>query len=218
MFNGLSAAVSSATEQVVNIGYKVMHLTGKRSNKPKLILNHEIAISPSLIHCFVEDINSGVNHPEGIGYKLPYILNSISVKNTGRIAAEYCEGFIVADNIRERLPWSGTSARVRIEIFSGATMQLDVCAMLYPNPIEFNRINHTFYNINKLSTLVSQLGIPRMISPTQLGVQSPPSLNRPIKVAQYVVEVNYKSSDMLRIPILVNSKMDDVGIFVALRT
>jgi hypothetical protein len=57
-----------------------------------------------------------------------------------------------------------------------------------------------------------------MISPTQLGVQSPPSLNRPIKVAQYVVEVNYKSSDMLRIPILVNSKMDDVGIFVALRT
>jgi len=218
MFNGLSAAVSSETGHVVNIGSKVMHLAGKRSNKPKLTLNHEIAISPSLIHCFIEDINSGVNHPEGIGYKLPYILNSINVKNAGRIAAEYCEGFIVADNIRERLPWSVASGRVRIEIFPGATMQLDVCAMLYLNPIEFNRINHTFYNINKLSTLVSQLGIPQLICPTQLGVQSPPSLNRPIKVAQYVVEVNYKSPDILRVPILVNSKMDDVGIFVSLRT
>lgn len=218
MFNGLSAAVSSATGHVVNIGSKVKQLAGKKSNKPKLTLNHEIAISPSLMHCFIEDINAGVNHPEGIGYKLPYILNSINVKNAGRVAAEYCEGFIAADNIRERLPWSLTSGRVRIEISPGATMQLDVCAMLYLNPIEFNRINHTFYNINKFSALVSQLGIPQLISPTQLGVQSPPSLNRPIKVAQYVVEVNYKSPDILRIPILVNSKMDDVGIFLALRT
>jgi hypothetical protein len=68
MFNGLSAAFSSATGHVVNIGSKVMQLAGKRSNKAKLTLNPEIAISPSLIHCFVEDINSGVNHPEGIGY------------------------------------------------------------------------------------------------------------------------------------------------------
>jgi hypothetical protein len=218
MFNGLSAAVSSATGHVVNIGSKVMQFAGKRSNKPKLTLNPEITISPSLIHCFVEDINSGVNHPEGIGYKIPYILNSINVKNAGRLAAEYCEGFIVTDNIQERLPWSVTSGRVRIEIFPGATMQLDVCAMLYLNPIEFNRINHTFYNIDKLSTLVSQLGIPQLISPTELGIQSPPSLNRSIKVAPYIVEVNYKSPDILRIPILVNSKMDDVGIFVALRT
>jgi hypothetical protein len=220
MFQGLSAAVSSATEHVVSIGSKVMYLAGKRSKNPKLILNHEIAISPRLIHCFIEDINSGINHPEGIGYKFPYILNSLNIKNAGRIAAEYCEGFLVTGNIRERLPWSGASGRAgraRIEISPGATMQLDVCAMLYLNPIEFNRINRTFYDTDRLSTLVSQLGISQAISPTELGIQSPPSLNKPIRVTQYDIEVNYKSTDMLRMPVLVNSKMNDVGIFISLR-
>jgi hypothetical protein len=218
MFQGFSAAVSSATEHVVNIGSKVMYLAGKRSNKAKLILNHEIAISPRLTHCFTEDINSGIDHPEGMGYKFPYILNSVNIKNAGRIAAEYCEGFIVAGNTRERLPWSGISGRARIEIFPGKTMQLDVCAMLYLNPIEFNRINQTFYDSNKLSTLASQWGIPQLISPSELGMQSPPSLNKSIKATPYNVEVNYKSTDMLRIPVLVNSRMDDVGIFMSLRT
>jgi hypothetical protein len=64
---------------------------------------------------------------------------------------------------------------------------------------------------------VSQLGISQAISPTELGIQSPPSLNKPIKATQYDIEVNYKSTDMLRMPVLVNSKMNDVGIFISLR-
>jgi hypothetical protein len=219
MLNALSAAVSSATGYAVNIGSKVKQLAVKRSNKSKLILNPEMAINPILIHCFIEDIDSGVNHQEGKGYKIPYVLNRVIIKNTGRIAAEYCEGFIVKeDNTRERLAWSGGSESVRIQIFPVSTKELDVCAMLYLNPIEFNRINQTFYDTNRLLTLVNQLGIPGLISPTQSGIQSPPSLNRLIKAASYLVEVNYKSPDILKIPILINSKMDDLGIFITLRT
>jgi hypothetical protein len=69
-------------------------------------------IHSSLIHSFIEDVNSGVNHLEGKGFKIPYVVNRITIKNSGRVSAEYCEGFFVIGDKRERVSWSHPSERV----------------------------------------------------------------------------------------------------------
>jgi hypothetical protein len=90
--------------------------------------------------------------------------------------------------------------------------------MLYLNPIEFNRINHTVFDTARFVGLVNELSIPAIIFPSEFGVQSPPSLNRTVKTGPYLIEVNYDDEDILKIPIAVNSHMDDVGIFLTLET
>lgn len=140
------SAVTAAAEYAKSIGSKVIQLAGIRSNKSKLIVNPDMAINPVLINCFIEDINLGVNHPDGKGFKIPYILNKIIIKNDSRVPAEYCEGFVLEGTNREKLPWANVSGGSRILIPAQSTMELDVCAMLYLNPIEFNRINRTFFD------------------------------------------------------------------------
>ena len=92
MFNPFSAAVTAAGF-AVNAGSKVIQIVGKRSSKAKLDLNHIRRISPILIHCFITDTNSPVVHPDGRGYKIPFLLNRVAIKNNGKISAEFCEGY-----------------------------------------------------------------------------------------------------------------------------
>ncbi|MGA8914534.1 MAG: hypothetical protein WB474_00940, partial [Nitrososphaeraceae archaeon] len=66
MFNPFSAAVTAAGF-AVNAGSKVIQIVGKRSSKARLDLNHIRGINPILIHCFIEDTNSPVVHPDGRG-------------------------------------------------------------------------------------------------------------------------------------------------------
>ena len=83
MFNPFSAAVSAAGF-AVNAGSKVIQIVGKRSNKAKLVLNPSRGINPILIHCFIADTNSPVVHPDGRGYKIPYLVNRVAIKNNGK--------------------------------------------------------------------------------------------------------------------------------------
>lgn len=215
MFNPIFA-VSAAAGYAKSIGSKVIQLAGKMPNKPKLVVNPELAINPTLISLFIEDISLGVNHIDGKGFKIPYMLNRVSVKNSSRVPADYCEATIVEEKKRDKLPWADTSERTRILIPAQSSMELDVCAMLYLNPIEFNRINQTLFDTDKFVNLVNRLSIPSIIFASELGIQSPPSLNRSVKTGPYLIEVNYKGADLLKIPIVVHSHMDDVGIFVTL--
>jgi len=217
MFDPLSA-VTAAKGYAISIGSKVLQLAGKKSNKPKLVLNPVMKINPILINCFIEDIDLGVNHPEGKGFKLPYLLNRVIVKNLSRVPAEYCEGFIVKEGNLESIPWSKISEGVRILIPAQSTKELDVCAMLYLNPIEFNRINKTLFDTDKLVSIVNRLQIPDVISPNESGIQSPPSLNRHMKSGGYQIQVDYKSTESLTIPIVISSQMDDLGIFLTVGT
>ncbi len=144
---------------------------------------------------FYPDTNSPSIHPEGRGYRIPYLVNRIAIINSGKIAAEYCEGYISKDNKKERVFWSITSGRSRTSIPPESTKELDVGAIVYLNPIEFNRVNQTLYDANQLETLVRERGIPSIISPTTMGIQSPPSLNGLIQPGRYVFEVNYIDSE-----------------------
>lgn len=77
--------------------------------------------------------------------------------------------------------------------------------MLYLNPIEFNRINHILFDTARFVSLVNELSIPEIIFPSELGIQSPPSLNRTVKTGPYLIEVKCEGMDILKIPIVVNS-------------
>jgi hypothetical protein len=215
MFNPFSAAVTAAGF-AVNAGSKVIQIVGKRSSKAKLDLNHIRRISPILIHCFISDTNSPVVHPDGRGYKIPFLLNRVAIKNSGKISAEFCEGYLSKDNKKEKVSWSVPSDRVKTSIPPESTKELEIAAMLYLNPIEFNRVNHTLFDTNQLQEVATQLGIPSIISPTQSGIQNSPFLNRHIEPGSYLIEINYIDPDPLRIPIIINSQMDDRGIFVTL--
>jgi hypothetical protein len=217
MFDPISA-VSAAAGYAKSIGSKVIQLAGIIPAKPKLTVNHEMAVNPHLISCFVEDIRFGVNHIDGKGFKIPYMLNRVIIKNHGRGPAKYCEATVVGENKRYKLPWANSPGETRILIPSQSSGEIDVCAMLYLNPIEFNRINHTLYDTARFVNLVNELSIPAIIFPSELGIQSPPSMNRTVKTGPYLIEVNYDGVDILNIPIDVNSHMDDVGIFVTLET
>src|SRR5262245_41303997 len=140
------SAVSAAAGYIFGIGSKVAQLTGKRPAKARLVVVGNVPVRPVLISCFIEDISSGVNHKEGKGFKIPYLLNRLVIKNDGRMPAEYCEGFISRKNIRKKLPWSNLSRSAKIAISSQLTAELDLCAMAYLNPIEFNRVNRTLYD------------------------------------------------------------------------
>ena len=217
MFDPISA-VSAAAGYAKNIGSKVIQLAGIIPAKPKLIVNHAMAVNPSLISCFFENIRLGVNHIEGKGFKIPYILNRVIIKNNGRGPAKYCEATVVEKNKRYKLPWANYPGETRILIPSQSSAEIDVCAMLYLNPIEFNRINHTVFDTARFVSLVNEQSIPAIIFPSELGIQSPPSLNMTVKTGLYFIEVNYDGVDILKIPIAVKSHMDDVGIFVTLET
>ena len=88
--------------------------------------------------------------------------------------------------------------------------------MLYLNPIEFNRSNQTLFDTKQYQEIATRLGIPSIISPIQSGIQSAPSLNRHIQPGKYLIEINYVDTEPLRIPIIINSQMDDRGIFLSL--
>lgn len=215
MFDPITA-VSAAAEYAKSIGSKVVQLTGIIPAKPKLTVNHEMAVNPNLISCFIEDIRLGVNHIDGKGFKIPYMLNRVIIKNHGRGPAKYCEATVMEENECYKLPWANSPGETRILIPSQSSAEIDVCAMLYLNPIEFNRINHTLFDTTKFVSLVNELSIPAIIFPSELGIQSPPSLNKKVKTGSYLLEVNYADVDILKIPISVQSHMDDVGIFVTL--
>jgi hypothetical protein len=215
MFNPFSAAVTAAGF-AVNAGSKVIQIVGKRSSKAKLDLNHIRGISPILIHCFIADTNSPVVHPDGRGYKIPYLLNRVAIKNNGKISAEFCEGYLAKDNKKDKVAWSVPSERVKTSIQPESTKELEIAAMLYLNPIEFNRVNQTLYDTNQLQEVATQLRIPSIISPTKSGIQSAPSLNRHIQPGSYIIEINYVDPDPLRVQIIINPQMDERGIFITL--
>ena len=217
MFDPISA-VSAAAGYAKSIGSKVIQLAGIIPAKPKLTVNDEMAVNPHLISCFVEDIRLGINHIDGKGFKIPYLLNRIIIKNHGRGPAKFCEATIVEENKRYKLPWANSPGETRILIPSQSSAEIDVCAMLYLNPIEFNRINNTVFDTARFVGLVNELSVPAIIFPSGLGIQSPPSSNRVAKTGPYSIEVNYDDVDILKIPIAVKSRMDDVGIFMTLVT
>jgi hypothetical protein len=217
MFDPISA-VSAAAGYAKSIGSKVIQLAGRMPVKPQLAVNREIPITPNLISCFVGDIKLGVTHIEGKGFKIPYILNRVIIKNQGRVPAEHCEAVVVKENWRDKLPWANGSGLTKILIPAQSSKELDFCAMLYLNPIEFNRINHTVFDTAKFESLVNEFSMPAIIFPSESGIQSPPSLNRSVKTGPYFIEVNNNGTEILKIPIVVKSRMDDVGIFVTLGT
>ena len=215
MFNPFSAAVTAAG-YAVNAGSKVIQIVGKRSSKAKLDLNHVREISPILIHCFIADTNSPIVHPDGRGYKIPYLLNRVAIINNGKISAEFCEGYLAKDNNKDKVSWAVPSERVRTSIQPESTKELEIAAMLYLNPIEFNRLNQTLFDTIQLQEVATQLGIPSIISPTQSGIQSAPSLNRHIQPGRYIIEIIYVDPDPLRVQIIINPQMDERGIFITL--
>ena len=215
MFNPFSAAVT-APGYAVNAGSKVIQIVGKRSSKAKLDLNHVREISPILIHCFIADTNSPIVHPDGRGYKIPYLLNRVAIINNGKISAEFCEGYLAKDNNKDKVSWSVPSERVKTSIQPESTKELEIAAMLYLNPIEFNRVNQTLFDTIQLQEVATQLGIPSIISPTQSGIQSAPSLNRHIQPGRYIIEIIYVDPDPLRVQIIINPQMDERGIFITL--
>lgn len=75
------SAVSAAAGYAKSFGSKVIQLAGIIPAKPKLTVNHEMAVNPNLISCFNEDIRLGVNHIDDKGFKIPYILNRVTIKN-----------------------------------------------------------------------------------------------------------------------------------------
>jgi hypothetical protein len=166
MFDPMSA-VSAAAVYAKSIGSKVIQLAGIFPAKPKLTVDHEMAVHPHLISCFVEEIRLGVNHIDGKGFKVPYILNRVTIKNHGRGPAKFCEATVVEEKKRYRLPWA-TPGETRILIPSQSSAEIDVCAMLYLNPIEFNRINHTVFDTARFVSLVNELSIPAIIFPANL--------------------------------------------------
>ena len=83
MFDPFSA-VSAASRYAKSIGSKVIQLAGIIPAKPKLAVDHEMAVHPNLISCFVEDIRFGVNHIGGKGFKIPFVQNRVIIKNHGR--------------------------------------------------------------------------------------------------------------------------------------
>jgi hypothetical protein len=87
--------------------------------------------------------------------------------------------------------------------------------MLYLNPIEFNRVNQTFFDTNRLVAMVKQLGIPNLIRPKESGIQSPLSLNGFINSGPHCIEINYLNADTLRIPVVINAQMDDHETFMS---
>lgn len=93
--------------------------------------------------------------------------------------------------------------------------ELELSAMIYLNPIEFNRVNQTLYDTNRQIALVKQLGIPNLFRPKELGIQSPPSLNGFINSGSHYIEINYLNADTLRIPVIINPQMDDRVIFMS---
>jgi hypothetical protein len=215
MFNPFSAAVTAAGF-AVNAGSKVIQIVGKRSSKAKLDLNHIRGINPILIHCFIVDTNSPVVHPDGRGYKIPYLLNRVAIKNNGKLPAEFCEGYLAKDNKKDKVSWAVPSERVRTSIQPESTKELEIAAMLYLNPIEFNRVNQTLFDTNQFREVAIQLGMPSIISPTQSGIQIALSLNRRIQPGRYTIEINYVDPDPLRVPIIINPQMDERGIFITL--
>lgn len=58
------------------------------------------------------------------------MVNRIIIKNSGRVSAEYCEGFFVIGYKRERVSRSHPSERVRILIPPDSIKKLELCAMI----------------------------------------------------------------------------------------
>jgi len=79
LFNPFSAAVSSVL--------KIFNVKIGRKAKPHLILNPTDKIKATIIHCFIEDTDLTFIHPEGTGYKFPYIANRLVIKNKGKSAS-----------------------------------------------------------------------------------------------------------------------------------
>jgi hypothetical protein len=124
----------------------------------------------------------------------------------------------VQDINRDKLHWSNVIEKLRIIIPAQSTKELDVCAMLYLDPIEFSRINQTLFDANRLVNLANGLQIPAIISPSESGIQGPPSLNRYVETGTYRIEVNYKGTHRLPISIVINSQMDELDAFITVRT
>jgi hypothetical protein len=81
------------------------------------------------------------------------------IKNNGNLPAEFCEGYIAKDDRKDKVSWAVPSERVRTSIQPESTKELEIAAMLYLNPIEFNRVNQTLFDTSQYREVVIQLGI-----------------------------------------------------------
>lgn len=178
-----------------NVATKAYEIYKKSSNKPKLIIDPERSINPTIIHLFVHDNTAPVTFGEESGYKIPYVVNRIGIKNIGKIAADDCHGYLVKDRTQERVSWTIPSDRAEITIYPNTREELELAAVFAPNLDELNIINDTSFTYMESLDLYDRLQLPHVISPTEHGFKSPPSLNRLISRGRYEVLITYKNPE-----------------------
>ncbi len=202
---------------VVSTVLKIFSVGIGRKAKPHLILNPTDNIKATIIHCFIETTNTIFIHPEGAGYKIPYIANRLIIKNKGKSAALNCQGYLVRDSSRERIALSESDEHNQSIIPPHSTKELDVCALLFIAPDVFNKDNHTSFNETQLVELALRLEIPRIISPTEAGFHGSPFINRRTQTGDYKVEVTSINADPITIPIVITDRLERHGIFVHIK-
>jgi hypothetical protein len=183
---------------VFNITTKVIDITKflKKEDKPYLILDPERNTRRVAIHINNEDR----------GYKIPYTVYRVYIKNVGQIAAEDCIGYLVQNGDQERVSWNFPENRSSVPIHpGGGRRELEPLAELSFNHDDFNHKNKTNLDERELRNLYHRLQVPALLAPTERGFESPIPRNRIILPGPYqllVTSITPKTK-RLSIPILI---------------
>jgi hypothetical protein len=124
------------------------------------------------------------------GFKVQYIVNRISIRNSGKNAAKNCKGIIKINETEEKICWYVPNERYKMTINADSIEYLDICAVLNGDPELifnnlYNKVEKELGNGAEANTVKNYVeknyknynDIPAVIAPTENG-WLPVNLNR----------------------------------------
>jgi hypothetical protein len=186
--------------------------------KPFLSIDREKAPKSAQIDLDLYEVDNPV-----YGFKVQYIVNRISIRNSGKNAATNCKGIIKINETEEKICWYVPNERYKMTINADSIEYLDICAVLNGDPELifknlYNKVEKEFGNSGEANTVKNSIersyknynDIPAVIAPTEHG-WLPVNLNRRLDpgLATIVVTAENVKPSLKEDIVILNSPKDN---------
>jgi hypothetical protein len=186
--------------------------------KPSLSIDREKVPKSAQIDLDLYEVDNPV-----YGFKVQYIVNRISIRNSGKNAAKNCKGIIKINETEEKICWYVPIERYKMTINADSTECLDTCAVLDGDPELifknlYNKVEKEFGNSGEANTVRNSIeksyknynDIPAVIAPTEHG-WLPVNLNRRLDpgLATIVVTAENVKPSLKEDIVILNSPKDN---------
>lgn len=187
-----------------------------RYKRPVLRIDREGSPVPRIIH-----LKSGkTGAPPRIDLdRVPYVVNRIRVRNTGRTAAENCKAILTYPGFEEKVCWQIPKERYVMTINSRDHEYVDLCAVSQIDPQSLIEQSSQTIPVNITIRILDENDVPNRIAPTENGWECVIKENRVLDFGELlgVVRITAKNAEPVEAEVRLRERPDANQRFVEFR-